>query len=222
MTVDFVYRLVKFICNKNQQGYIAPDEFNVIINQAQYSYLDFLLGSFEQYTPGRPIARVELGMNEDVRQRLTAFIDPPSTLTIDGTGLAPYPADYQQTDAMYTTTMGRIRYVEQDRLYGFLDDPIDPVATNPIYLINSAGFQFYPITLGSALISFVKTPPTIVWGSTPDGNGRPIYDPGTSTDPQWYDLDFFEVTARALRMIGVNLQSAAVAQYATDIIKAGQ
>lgn len=222
MSVDFVYRLIQYIINKNQQGYLSPEQFNIVINQAQYSYLDFLLGSFEQYTPGRPIAKVELGMNETIRQRLTAFIDPPTTLTIDVTGLATYPSDYQQADAMYTSSMNRVRYVQQDKLYSVLNSVIDPVANNPIYLINSAGFQFYPITLGNSKLSYVKTPPTIVWASTPDANGRPIYDPGTSVDPLWYDLDFFEVIARALKLIGVNLQSAAVAQLATEIKQIGQ
>lgn len=222
MTVDFVYRLCQYIINKNQQGYLSPDEFNLAINQAQYSYLDFLLGSFEQYSPGRPIAKVELGMNETIRQRLTAFIDPAVTLTVDGTGLAPYPADYQQADAMYTSTMQRIRYIQQDRLYHVLEDPIDPVATNPIYLIQSNGFQFYPITIGTAKLSYVGTPDTIVWASTPDPNGRPVYDPVNSVDPKWYDLDMFEVTIRALKIISRNLQLPSVDQLATEIKQIGQ
>lgn len=222
MTVDFAYRLMQFIINKNQNGYLKPDDFNLIINQAQLSFLDYLLGQFQSYQYGRPVAKVEFGMNEVVRQRLTPFIDPPTTLTIDNTGLSPYPDDYQQTDAMYDTSLNRIRYVQQHKLYSYITSVIDPIAYNPIFLINSAGFQFYPVTQGTALLSYVKTPPTIVWASTPDGNGRPVYNPVGSTDPLWYDLDALQIIVRALAMVGINLQASDVSQYSQMIKQQGQ
>ena len=228
MTVDFVYQIMQFVINKSQNGYLTPDDFNNIINQAQYSYLDFLLGTFQSYQVGRPVSKVQFGMNESVRQSLTPFIDPPATLTIDVTGLAPYPGDYQQMDAMYTSTMNRIRFVPQHKLFSYLNSVIDPVATNPIYLIESGGFRFYPnttynnITLGTALISYVQTPDTIVWASTPDSNGRLVYNTANSTDPEWYDLDMLEIISRALLMVGINLEAQAVSQYAQAIKSQGQ
>src|SRR5882762_1237369 len=212
MTAGFMYDLIIFISNKNNgQGYITPDEFNVIINQSRFSFLDYLLGEFQQYQGGRPVPRVQFGMNESVRQRLTPFINAPVTLNIDVAGLSPYPGDYQQSDAMYDSSMNRIRYVPQHKLYSYLKSQIDPISTKPIYLIESDGFRFYPNTtyngvdLGTAKLSYVHTPPDIVYSTIPDGNGRPVYDPGTSVDPEWYDVDCLDILARALRMIGVNL-----------------
>jgi hypothetical protein len=222
MTVDFAYNLMKYACNKNQQGYLSPADFNLIINQAQNSFLNYLLGDFQQYQYGHPVAKVQLGMNETVRQRLTAFINPLSSITIDSTGFSQYPLDYQQSDALYTTSMQRIKYVQQDRLYSYLSSVIDPIASNPIYLIESGGFRFYPNTLGSALLSYIKTPTTIVWGYTNDVNGRPVYNKSTSVDPAWYDLDFFEVIVRALSLVGVNLQVPMLEQYANQIKIQGQ
>lgn len=222
MTVDFAYQLMQDICSKNQAGYIKPAQFNRWINQAQLSYLDYLFGLVQQYQPGRPIAKVEIGLSQTIRQILTAFIDAPTTLTVDGTGLAPYPADFQRVDAMYTTDTKRIRYVQQDSLSSYLESRIDPVAQKPIYLIQSDGFQYYPLTLGAAKLSYVKTPRTIVWASNPDPNGIPIYDPINSVDPLWYDLDMEDIIARALKIAGVNLQSVPVSQYAEQLKQAGQ
>jgi hypothetical protein len=228
MTVDFVYKICQFIANKNQQGYIKPADFNIIINSAQYSFLDYLLGEFQQYQNGRPVARVELGQNEAVRQRLTPFIDAPTTLTIGASGLVAYPDDFQAVDAMYTSAIGRIVFVQQHKLYSHLESVIDPISSNPIYLIQSDGFQFYPntnynnVTLTSAKLSYVKTPTTITWGYTLDVNGRPVYDPATSADPAWYDVDMFEIISRALRMVGVNLQSQEVSQFAEQVKQQGQ
>ena len=222
MTVDFVYTVMQGIINKNQQGYFKPQDFNNFINLAQYGFLDYLLGEFQSYQGGRPVPKVQFGMNESVRQRLTPFIKPPVTLTVDGTGLSPYPSDYQQGDAMYDVNMNRIRYVPQHKLYSYLGSVIDLIATNPVFEIQSNGFQFYPITQGSAKLSYVGTPTTIVWGFLPDVNGRPVYNPGTSTDPSWYDVDMQEVIARALKMVGVNLRAQEVSQYGSEIKQAGQ
>lgn len=219
-----MYNVVLQVLAKNkQQGYVSPDDFNTNINIGQFGLLDYLLGEFQQYAGGRPVARVQFGMNESVRQRLTPFIQRAVPLTIDSSGFAPYPADYQQMDAMLTTTLNRVRFVAQHKEYSYINSQIDPVATNPIYLIVDSGFQFYPTTLGSALLSYVRTPKTINWGFVPDAiTGLPVYAAGSSTDPEWYDVDCLDVIVRALAIFGVNLQLQQVEQYANQIKMQGQ
>lgn len=218
-----MYRIFLYALAKNeQQGYASPDDFNLLINQGATSFLDYLLGEFQSYAYGKPLSKVQFGMNEEVRQRLTPLIQKPVPLTVDVTGFAPYPADYQQMDAMFTTSMNRIRFTPQHKAYSYLNSQIDPPASNPFYLIVDVGFQFYPITIGAALLSYVKTPPQIVWGFTPDANGLPVYNSGTSVDPVFYDLDCLEILARALSLAGVNLQLPQVEQYAQMIKQQGQ
>lgn len=224
MTVDEAKRLIDFIVRKNQNGGITPSNFNLIINRAQYSYMDYLIGEFQKYLPGRPMAAVEFGQNQDIRQRLTPFIKTPTTLTIDGsTGVAPYPADFQAADAMrYGQYNRRVKYIQQDRLDSHLNSYIDPVDTNPVYLTIDTGLQFYPANLGTARFSYIGTPPAIVWNYTSDAYGRAIYNPVGSVDPAWYDLDAMQIVTRALAMVGVNLQLNAVQQYAAMIKNTGE
>jgi len=193
-----------------------------MINQAQRDFLSFLLGQFVSYQYGRPLSRVQFGMNEIVRQRVTPLIAAPTSLTIDGFGKSPYPVGMQQVDAMYTVDSNgnitnRIRYVPQHKLYSYLNSRIDPVATNPIFLIEDEGFQFYPITLGTAKISFVNTPPDVIWNSTPDGQSRPVYTAAGSVGPVFYDIDVMELISRSLAMVGVNLQAGEISQYANMV-----
>jgi hypothetical protein len=221
MDVNQVYKLIQFIANKNQQGYLNPSQFNLIINQAQNSYTSFLLGSLQQYMPGRPVARVELGNNSIVRQRLAPIIKA-TTLTIDGAGFSPYPTDYVQVDAIRTNTLQRVRFVQQDSLYSYYNSVIDPIADNPIYLLEDNGLRFYPITLGSAKLSYVSDPVDMLWAYTLDVNGRPVYDAANSVDPIWNVTSILEIVTRALSMIGVNLQAGAISQYAQEIKANGQ
>lgn len=223
MDVNQVYELVLYSTAKNlSQGYVSPQDFNNTINQAQKSYVSYILGSFQQYMPGRPVARVEFGQNTVVRTRLTPIIHW-ADLTVDPTGFCPYPEDYLQTDAMLTSQgYQRIRSVQQDSLYSYYNSTIDPVATNPIYILEETGFRFFPIDIATAKLSYVGNPPDITWGYTLNVNGIPIYDPLTSNQPVWDDASMLEIIVRALAIIGVNLQLNVVEQYSMEIKNQGQ
>jgi len=223
LSIDDIYEIMKYAIRKNQNGNLNPSSFDLVINQAQISYMDYLLGEFQKYTPGRPFAAVEFGQNQDIRQRLSPFISAPVTLTIDAGGIASYPTGYLNSDAMtYGIYRQRVKYIQQDRLFSHLNSYVDPIALNPVYLIYKDGFQFYPINLGSAYLSYIKQPDTLVWGYTLDGNNRPVYNPGTSVQPQWQDLDVLEIIVRALALVGVNLQLNTVQQYSQMIKTGGQ
>ena len=230
MNVNDMYRICQFAVNKAQNGYLTPSEFNLTINQAQVSYQDYLLGEFQQYQYGRPQARVNYSQNENIRQRLSPLITS-STLTINGSGEAAYPPDYVQADTIITTAFNRVRFVQQDALYSYYNSQIDPIATNPIYLLEPTGFQFYPVTLGSAILTYVKDAPEIVWAYT-TVSGRPVYAPTQtgsgvtpttgSVQPVWDNVDLLEIISRALKLIGLNLQDGQVQQYANQVTQIGQ
>lgn len=222
MTVDFMYQIMQFAVNKNQQGYLSPDDFNNIIEQAQLSYVNFLVGQYQQYQNGRPVSRVSFGQNSNVRQSLAPAIYG-YILNVDTYGFAAYPSDYQKMDAM-TDIYGlkSIRYASQDSVISYINSRIDPIASNPIYELENEGFRFYPATVGSARLSYVRKPSRIYWAYEIDGNGLPIQDVANSIDPIWYDIDCMEIIARALRLVSVNLQANDVAQYANEIKMNGQ
>jgi hypothetical protein len=229
MNVNDMYRICQFAVNKAQNGYLTPSEFNLTINQAQVSYQDYLLGEFQQYQYGRPQARINYSQNENIRQRLSPLITE-TTLSINTTtGKSSYPNDYVQADAVRTSTFDRVRYIQQDSLYSYYNSTIDPVATNPVYLLEPTGFQFYPKTLGmsgtsgngSAVLTYVKDVPQIVWAYT-TVSGRPVYDSASSVQPVWDNVDLLEIIARALKLIGLNLQDGQLAQYANQVTQQGQ
>lgn len=222
-TINDVYQICTYAVGKNlQQGYLSPADFNLVINQAQKSYVAYLLGEFQQYQPGRPTARVEFGQNTVVRQRLSPIIYQIN-LAINPTGFSPYPADYLQADAMWSLYgYQRIREVQQNFLYSTYNSVIDPIANWPIYTIEDAGFRFFPVTLGSAKLSYVAQAPDMVWGYTLNPNGIPVYNAGTSVQPVWDDATILEIIVRALRLVGVNLQYNDVSAYANQIQVQGQ
>lgn len=223
MTADDCYKIMQFIVNKNQNGYLKPEDFDRSINSGMRSWMSWVLGGLQQYQPGRPIARVELGNNEIVRQRITPAIYGYVLNVSSIYGTSPYPGDYLQTDTMYSIYgVKRVRYIDNDKLDGVYNSVIDPITTNPIYLLEDDRFQFYPISIWQTKLRYVRDPQSIHWAFNEDMHGRPIYDPINSVDPIFDNLSIMEIIARALRMVGVNLQVAEVIQFAEEIKTQGQ
>lgn len=209
---------MSYIVNKNQNGYLTPDQFNLVINQAQRQFVDLLLGEFQQYKPGRPTPTVQFGNNRIVRESLTPVIYG-YILNPDSTGFAPYPGDFQEVDAMWSIYgYNKIKYVQQEYLSSYYNSQIDPIINYPIYLIEKDGFRFFPNDIGQTKLNYVQNPPEIIWGFTEVVPGQPIYNPATSQDPVFFDTDMMYIIARALRMVGVNLQSEDVNNYAQEMI----
>lgn len=230
MTADEAYRLVQLCVNKQQGGYVSPIQFNLAISQAQRGYMDYLLGEYQRYQMQRPIAVVQFGENQRIQNSLIPFIYS-ACLNVyslrDCFGgvyaLASYPADYEYSNAMWTMYGHyKIKFIQQDRLDSYVHSAIDRIATNPVYLIRHDGFQFFPDSTTSAKLSYIRTPPPIIWGYTLDGNSRAVYDPFTSQHPVWADTDMMQIIVRALSIIGVNLQAGVVMQYAQNIKDGGQ
>ena len=225
MDVNQVYKTVLYAVAKNKSnGYVSPEDFNtVLMPVAQRGYLDFLLGEYQKYQVRRPIAVVEFGQNERVRESLSQLIYSANLSPNTTTGIAPFPSDYEYSDNMWGLYgFYNIRFIQQDRQDSYIHSSIDPVVQNPVYLLQHEGFHFFPENIGAAKLSYVRTPPSIVWGYVLDSNGRPVYNPATSQNPVWSDTDMFQVIVRALALVGVNLQMGIVMQYANDIKNTGQ
>lgn len=224
MTSNTAYQTMLYACTKNlQQGYLSPEDFYTTINTAQQQYLDYLLGEYQQYQAGRPIAVVEIGEKEKIRNSIAPLIYNTVLTPNTTTGIASFPSDYEAVDAMWEIyNLYNIRFVSQPRLASFFNSKIDVIGENPVYLLKHEGFQFYPTNIGLTRMSYVRTPPSIVWGYNLDPNGTPVWNPSTSQEPVWGDTDMMNIIARALLMVGVNLNAGQVAEYATQIKMRGQ
>ncbi len=224
MTTDDVYQLILYATAKNKQdGYVSPSDFNLIINNAQRGYLDYLLGEYQKYQPTRPFAPVEFSANERLRDSIAPLIYSAILPVNSTTGIAAFPSDYEYMDAMWSLyNIYRIRFTQQDRLFSTYRSVIDPVETNPIYTIQQEGFHFYPATIGNARMSYVRKPPPIIWGYNEDGNGVPVYNSALSQQPIWSDTDCYQIIIRALALVGVNLQMPVVMAYSQQIKEGGQ
>lgn len=221
MNVNDVYRIMRFIARKNQLESLSPSEFQDAFNTAQRNYYDFLVGRIEQYRYDKAVPRVGIAMTDNVMSRLTPF--QMSATPAVTSGSANKPADFNKLLSMLTASNNRIQRVEENRLAERLNDSIDPASeTNAFYVEKPSTWSIYPSTIASIKVNYLKVPNNVVWGYNLDGLGRPVYSPGTSTDPVWYDNDIDEIIARACKILGISIKENALVSYGQSVINTGE
>lgn len=218
MTIDEVYKFINFIVKKsNAGGYVTPSEFNLLINRAQIQYFNKLYGNQNDYRYDRPVPKISYAVTEKISNSLSPFLSDKTTVTIDVNGQCITPTDMIQMVAVTKEVSGKeyeITRVEQDRVANNLSSYYDAPDTEfPIYAQLRTKLQFYPKTLASASVIYLKKPTNMAWAFT-TVSGRYVYDPLLSVQPLWSDVDMNEVMYIALSYIGVNLKDQEVSQFA--------
>lgn len=218
MTIDEVHKFIDFIAKKsNAGGYITPAEKDLLLNRAQLQYFNKVYGNQNDYRYDRPVPKIAYAITEKVSNSLSPFLSDPTVLTIDSNGQVNTPTDLYQMVAVTHTIDGiqnEVTRVEHDRVANNLSSVIEaPDAEYPIYTQLRTKLQFYPKNLGTATAIYLKKPSNMVWGYT-TVSGRPVYDPLTSVQPEWKDMDMNEIIYLALSYIGVNLKDPEVSQFA--------
>lgn len=215
MNINEVYKLVSYLVDKYQGTYLSPEDFNMVVNMAQNQYLSFI--TEDTGTRGtNPKNPVGMSTSAIVADALSTFLTETS-LTVTSQ-LAAKPGDLYKTVAIRTTDDNyAARFVAEDRIASYIGNAIDaPTVTDPIYYELGSSYKFYPSTLSTVKITYIRTPQVLKWSYT----GALVYDPATSVPAsnanlEWGDTDVYEIIYRAIGIIGINLKDG-------DLMRASQ
>jgi hypothetical protein len=158
-----IFDYVNTILRKEAEGNrISPDRFENILGVVSLAYWNKHIVLFEQ--------------SKRVSNSLKRF-KKSATLTIDGNGLAPYPADYAIVSQIVTSTDKYVDLVTVAEAAERNQDALTvPTATYPIAVLQGSYIQFYPKNLGTATIHYLAYP------------AEPVFDyvVEDATDKIWY------------------------------------
>jgi len=73
MTIDEAYKIVSYLVDKYQGTYIAPDDFNMIINMAQHQYIESIVDGTGNINSNNRKSPAGLIVNSSVSDRLSKF-----------------------------------------------------------------------------------------------------------------------------------------------------
>jgi hypothetical protein len=211
-SINETYLFVQELINKNQNGYLGPDEFNRLINQASYARFNELYGKPEQYAGANfPIAKIAYARTQEISEKLSPFI--VSDTVAVSSGIAAVPDDLVHAVALRSGT-NTVKRVEFDRLASYLNSSIDnPTTDFPIYVQIENTYKIYPSTINSVNLDYLKLPGEAVWAYTMSGN-RPVYDPTNSIDLEWSTDEINNIVMKVLSMFGISVKDQQLVNYA--------
>lgn len=176
MTVDKVFQLLKYRANKSGYiGSISSNDFNLVFPSSELRYYMKLYGNQNNYQVNNPVAPISYPITEKISSSLSKFGSDPLVIAINGSGQYVKTSDLFFIDSLQHVVTGGtlptpIERVEKqdlaDRLYSYYQPPTEVF---PIYVEYKTYIQFYPVTLATATLTYLKAPTTTFWNSTLNG-----------------------------------------------------
>ncbi len=213
--IDTVYQRVLALANKEQRGYITPQEFNLLANQAQIEI-------FEQYFYDENQADRNLknstqfsNVDEILDEKISVF-KKQSPITISSS-VGSLPADlYRLGSIIISATGAEVEQVTEEEIMYLLQSPLaKPTVDFPAFVRSKVDkVRLYPVTVGFPGIhcQYIKKPVDVNWGYLVI-NGKALYDNGASTvNFELHPSDETELVYKILALAGVTINKSGLAQ----------
>lgn len=220
-SVDNIYKFILYLIDKPQSIYVSPTDLFYAFNSEQRAYQSDLLGRFQARGNGKSGANTGLIENEIILTKLNPFTKPV-TLSVTA-GVANKPTDFIYGLAARVGGY-EVYMINKGQIQSVTNSVIDPpsISNNAYYATEyQAYYQVWPSDVTEMDVDYICDVQDVVWGSVPDGQGRPVYNAGTSVQPLWANPDIIEITKRTLKSFGIRFSSQDFQNYGQSIITTG-
>jgi hypothetical protein len=215
VSVDTVYQRVLSILNKEQRGYVTPQEFNLFANQAQ-------MDLFEQYFYDiNQFGRMH-GNDTEFSDMLTILNEKINIFEVTApmTYAASYwtaPANLYRIGTLIYNNIEVERINQNEFLYINQAPLTKPNNTRPVFVSSASGYKVYgtaELTTG-VTCNYIKRPDAAVWGyNTVLGEAQ--YNSTTSTDFPLHASEETELVMKILELAGISTKELQVYQIAAQ------
>tara|TARA_R110001592_G_scaffold3387_1_gene19055 strand:- start:51 stop:725 length:675 start_codon:yes stop_codon:yes gene_type:complete len=214
INVNTVYQTVLLILNKEQRGYITPDEFNKVATQVQLQILEDYFEDLNQMSrsPQNDIDYADRVSAVD--EKISAFRQNSNVARDTTTSNV-----YKLGTVTYNGT--ELQRVQRNEYYNIIKAPlIAPTLKQPIYLYQNNRILSFPITATPLDIDFIGTPAAPVWGFTVNANtGVYLYSASSSTNFNLMPSEQTNVIIRILSYSGIIIRDPSIVQAAAQKIQ---
>ena len=227
INVNKVYRVVLSIINKEQRGYLTPDQFNRIARQAQ---LDIYEKTFYDYN--RAIRKQVVGdfreysdIASNIKEKIDVFSKEDTVVCSSGVGSEP--SDLHRLIGVFSTTRDKeFEEVRKEELPYLLSSKLNqPTTIYPVYYSEGSSIKIFPAESISVLVDYLTLPEDPIWGYTGGGAGAYVYNanaydentqPNGSRDFQIHQSDETDLVTKILAYSGIIIKDPTVIQVAAQ------
>jgi len=224
VSANDVYRTVLLILNKEQRGYMTPEEFNNIATQVQREI-------FEKYFEDLNQELRQPGTEYDYADRLENTdgkleIFKKDAALVFGGGSWALPTDFYRLGSVtFTNTNSWPIEIERLNRTEFTlvsrSKLAKPSFEYPVYLFEDNKIITYPdLSNYTVNLQYVKKPADVVWGYTIGGVGQFVNAPGSTVDFELHNSERTEIILRILVYAGVVIRDPQIVQAAAGQLQA--
>lgn len=218
INVNKVYRVVLAILNKEQRGYLTPDQFNRLGRQAQ---LDLFEKSFYDYNRQLTKRNIQ-GVNSeygDIADNIEEKIDlfaKSAGLTLVSSGTYSAPADlYRTIQITISNGLTEVEKIKKSEYSYYSSSQLSaPSASYPVYYFDNNVFKIFPSSISNPVINYIRIPADPIWGYTGGGATAYVYSSAASTDFELHPSDETDLVIKILAYAGVIIKDPTVIQVA--------
>ena len=219
VSVDTVYQRVLTLANKEQRGYITPQEFNLFANQAQMEILNQYFYDTNQWSRQHGNDTEYSDMLSIIQEKLSELevriVD--TTITDSIYDYRTELDDVYKLGSVHTTHPTNSQKIEIEEVnnnewYTMQSAPLTrPTLSRPVYVNRQDGLNIYPNTIEDIDISYIRQPVTVQWAYVVV-NDKALYNDNISVDFELHASEETELVYKILKLAGVNLKNPEVVQ----------
>ena len=218
--VDTVYQRVLALANKEQRGYITPQEFNLLANQAQMEIFEQYF--YDQKSEDRNLKNSTEFSNVDemLDEKLSIFKNTQS-LSVSGS-IGTLPAYmYRLGSLFYASSLIEVEQVTEEELMYLQQSPLAKPSIYCPAFVRSGGntVTLYPETQTIINCNYIKIPEKVNWGYSVI-NDQALYNAGTSANFQLHRSDETELVYKILSLAGIVIAKPGLGTFADGQINA--
>jgi len=208
ISINTVYQKVLAVANKEQRGYITPQEFNLFANQAQLEIVEQYFYDIAQFSRLHENDTDYSDMVNLIETKMNLLEAKSSTALASGTDML---GDVFRLGKVMSNgyecqrvTHAELELMERSNL-------CYPSSVNPVYY--QEGSKIWHFGGDSTHhYHYIKKPEPVIWGYVVI-NDSAMYNPGTTTDFEISLMEETELVYRILTLSGVAIKRTELAQF---------
>jgi hypothetical protein len=227
VNIDTVYQRVLAIANKEQRGYITPQEFNLFANQAQLDIFEQYFYDVNQFSRVHGNETETSDMLDLINEKLDIF-EVKNVTVNNGTDL---PTDIYRLGSVFLDLPGRTppqeveRVNEKDWAYMQNSPLMQPKNSRPIYVPDGNGLirVFGHLTstgrtqqrTNNVFCNYIRRPERVEWGYVVV-NGAAQYNGGAATHFELHPSEETNLVLKILQLSGLVMKDVGLYQVAAQ------
>jgi len=218
INVNTVYRTVLSLVNREQRGFLTPDQYNRLARMAQLDLFEKAFFDYNRYLTRQETSKINdeyANLAKATKEKIDVF-STSSTLTFSS-GIAAVPSDFYKCIMISTSTRGlEVQEIQKSDLPQINSSKLTaPSASYPIYYKQGANINIFPTTISSATLDYIFKPADPTWAFTTGATyGDMAYASGSSINFQLHDSEEVPLIIKILAYSGVVLKDPTVIQTA--------